>query len=89
MCVWDRSGVRWCGAGSAVVGMICVGATLEADAGVCVAAAGRRRAEGALCTGARQTLRDGVWGWLDRWNGRRRQRTGGRVKYCGELVDGA
>ena len=61
-CAWDRSRVRWCGTGSAMVGMRCGGATLGADAGVCVAAVGSRRAEGARCTGARRTLGDGARG---------------------------
>ena len=61
-CAWDQSVVRWCGAGSAMVMMRCGGATLGADAGVCVAAVGRRRAEGARCTGARRTLVDGARG---------------------------
>ena len=55
-CAWDLSVVCRCGPGSAVVGMICGGATLRSDDGVCVAAAGRRRAEGARCNGARRTL---------------------------------
>ena len=59
---WDRSGVRQCRAGSAVVGMRCGGATLVAGAGICVAAARRRRAGGARCTGASRTLGDGVRG---------------------------
>ena len=62
MCVWDRSGVCWCGAGSAMVRMRCGGAILGTGAGACVAAAGRRRAEGARCTGARRTLGDGARG---------------------------
>ena len=45
-----------------MVGMRCGGATLRAYAGVCVAAAGCRRAEGSSCTGDRRTLRDGVRG---------------------------
>ena len=61
-CEWDWSGVRRCGAGSAVAGMRCGGATLGDDAGVCVAAAGRRRAEGAYCTGERHTLGYGACG---------------------------
>ena len=38
------------------------GSTLIASAGVCVTAAGSRRAEGARCTGARLTLGDGARG---------------------------
>ena len=59
-CAWDRSGVHRCGAGSDVVGMSCGGSILGADAGVCVAAAGCRRAEWAHCTWARRTVRDGA-----------------------------
>ena len=45
-----------------MVGMRCGRATLGSDAGVCVAAAGRRCAEGACFNGARRTLRDGARG---------------------------
>ena len=38
------------------------GSTIRADATVCVAAAGQRRAEGGRCTGARRTLGDGAHG---------------------------
>ena len=61
-CAWDQIGVCWCGAGSDVAGIKCGGANRGADAGVCVAAAGRRHAEGARCTGARRTLGDGARG---------------------------
>ena len=57
-CMWDLSRLRWCGAGSAMVGMRCGGSTLGADAGVCVTSAGRRRALWAGCTGERRTLKD-------------------------------
>ena len=42
--------------------MICGGTTLGADAGFCIAAAGRRRIEGVHCTRARRTLRYGARG---------------------------
>ena len=61
-CLWDWRGVRWCGAGSSVVGIRCGGATLGAGAGVYVAVAGRRRADGARCTGEMRTLGDGARG---------------------------
>ena len=43
-----------------MVEMRCGGATLRDYDVVCVAAAGRRRAEGARCTGARRNLVDGA-----------------------------
>ena len=61
-CLWDRSGVHWCGAGSSMVKMRCGGATLGAAAGVCVALEGYRSTEGAQYTGSRCTLRDGARG---------------------------
>ena len=54
--------MRHCGAGSAVAGIGCGGATLEADAGVYFGEAWRRCAEGARCTGARRTLVDSARG---------------------------
>ena len=44
------------------MGMRCGGGTLGAGDGGCVAAAGRRRTEGAHCTGSRSTLGDGAHG---------------------------
>ena len=54
--------MRRCGDGSAVVRVRCSGSTLGADAGVCVAAAGSRSAEGERCTGERRALGDGARG---------------------------
>ena len=63
-CAWDRSKVRRCGAGSDVVGMRCGRATLGDDAGVCVTAARRGRAEGGVMYwGEGHPRRWCVWGW--------------------------
>ena len=61
-CAWDQSGVRRCGAGSAVGEMRCGVATLGDDAGIYVGAEWCRRAKWARCNGARRTIGDGARG---------------------------